>query len=58
MKAIRTAAFRAAVATTLMTSGALWAADDAEALRRRAEAAMGGAQLKSIRFVGSGTGAM
>ncbi len=43
MKAIRTAAFRAAVATTLMTSGALWAAADAEALLRRAEAAMGGA---------------
>ncbi len=43
MKAIRTAAFRAAVTTTLMTSGALWAAADAEALLRRAEAAMGGA---------------
>ena len=31
-------------------------ADDADALLRRAERAMGGVDLKSIRFVGSGTG--
>jgi len=33
------------------------AADDAEALLRNAERAMGAAQVKSVRFAGSGTGA-
>ena len=33
------------------------AADDAEALLRRAERAMGGTDLKTLRFTASGTGA-
>ena len=42
----------------MLAAGALLAADDAEVLLCRADAVMGGAQLKSIRFAGSGTGAI
>ena len=58
MKALRIAMLSAALAATAISPGALLAADDAEALLRRADAVMGGAQLKSIRFAGSGTGAI
>ena len=40
-----------------LASAGVTAADDAEALLRRAERAMGGAEIKTLRFTASGTGA-
>ena len=48
MKAIHIATLSAALAVSAIIPAAALAADDAEALLRRADAAMGGAQLKSI----------
>ena len=45
------------LALALSLPGAAIAADDAEALLRRAERAMGGTDLKTLRFTASGTGA-
>ncbi len=45
------------VALAVGLSGAAIAADDAEALLRRAERAMGAAEVKTLRFSASGTGA-
>lgn len=58
MKAINIVTLSAALAVSAIIPAAALAADDAEALLRRADAAMGGAQLKSIRFAGSGSGAI
>ena len=49
------AALLSAVVAALGSTGAI-AADDAEALLRRAERAMGGADIKTLRFTASGTG--
>ena len=43
--------------TLALGAAGVHAADDAEALLRRADRAMGGETIKSIRFAGSGTGA-
>ena len=56
MKAIHLATLTAVTVSMGLGATPLWAADDAEALLRRAERAMGGAQLKSIRFAGAGSG--
>jgi len=45
------------IALALGLSGAAIAADDAEALLRRAERAMGAADVKTLRYSASGTGA-
>ena len=58
MNIIKLATLSFALATASLGAGALHAADDAEALLRRADAVMGGTALKSIRFAGSGTGAI
>ncbi len=45
------------ITLALTLPGAAVAADDAEALLRRAEKAMGAAEVKTLRFSASGTGA-